>query len=462
MKKLIGALLNIFLIILFFLCTDYLSGQVYLEENFDYPSGENLTSHNWIAHDASGTNPITVNPAGLSYSGYISSGIGNAALLDGPTGEDDNRTFTEQISGSIYVSFLANISSASTSGDYFLHFMPTNAASNRGRVFVKRNTSNMLSFGLSKSQTASAALWTGYIYSLNMTYLLILKYTIVDGIDNDQTYLYIFESPTVPTTEPGSPNIGPDVIGTDAANIGSIALRQGSTSSPIIIIDGIRVGSTWSDTSLPVELTSFSASAGDRRVTLRWSTASEIENAGFAILRSIEKENGYREIDSYLSNNELRGAGNSSQTQNYSYTDASVTNDLTYWYKLVDVDVNGIRTEHGPISATPQAALVDQPEDGSVPQNFYLKNYPNPFNPNTIIVFDLSSIKEDAVDVRLVIYDMLGQPVKTLVNGNLTTTSHTLQWDGRNELNQQLPSGVYFCQLATAQIKLTQKMMLMR
>ncbi len=54
-------------------------GQVLLEENFEYTAGTNLTSYGWMAHSAQGTNPITVQFEGLTYAGYVSSGIGKAA-----------------------------------------------------------------------------------------------------------------------------------------------------------------------------------------------------------------------------------------------------------------------------------------------------------------------------------------------------------------------------------------------
>ncbi|MDE3059089.1 MAG: hypothetical protein KGJ59_14150, partial [Bacteroidota bacterium] len=81
-----------------------------LEENFNYPAGDSLTAHGWTAHSGSTTNPITANNGGLTYAGYANSGINNAALVDN-NGEDDNRTFTSQTSGTIYYSFLVKVDS---------------------------------------------------------------------------------------------------------------------------------------------------------------------------------------------------------------------------------------------------------------------------------------------------------------------------------------------------------------
>ena len=65
-----------------------------LVENFDYPAGDLLTNHGWLAHSGAGTQAVTVNNGGLSFPGFNLSGIGNAALVDN-NGEDVNRTFNK-------------------------------------------------------------------------------------------------------------------------------------------------------------------------------------------------------------------------------------------------------------------------------------------------------------------------------------------------------------------------------
>jgi hypothetical protein len=86
-----------------------------LVEDFDFTG--DLTANGWTAHSGAGTNPIATT-TGLSYTGYASSGIGNAAGLDN-TGEDVNRTFTTQTSGIMYYSALVNVTNASAG--WFLH-----------------------------------------------------------------------------------------------------------------------------------------------------------------------------------------------------------------------------------------------------------------------------------------------------------------------------------------------------
>ncbi|MEJ2055778.1 MAG: FlgD immunoglobulin-like domain containing protein, partial [Calditrichaceae bacterium] len=220
----------------------------------------------------------------------------------------------------------------------------------------------------------------------------------------------------------------------------------------------------FGDFSLPVELQSFTAKAGNGKVELNWTTASEIDNAGFAILRSLQKENEYEEIDSYRTNDALKGAGNSSTTHQYKYIDQMVGNGMTYWYKLVDVDYNGVRLEHGPVCASPNASEVNiDPVSSSIPAKFSLaQNYPNPFNPSTHISFDIPELKNGLMNVKITVYDMLGKNIKTLLESPLAAGPYEIEWDGMNEFNRPVPSGLYICQLQSALFNAQIKMVLMK
>ncbi len=218
------------------------------------------------------------------------------------------------------------------------------------------------------------------------------------------------------------------------------------------------------DQSLPVELTTFAAFAGDGQIILRWQTASEINNAGFIILRSTEELSGYKQVDSYRDNPDLKGAGTTSAENNYNWIDRNVSNNLTYWYKLVDVDINGRRTEHGPVAAAPGAenSEINQMQ-GVLPEKFDLRqNYPNPFNPQTSVRFDLPMIDDGMLYVRLEIFDLVGRKVRTLISGEIPCGSYTVRWNGLNEQGRPLPSGIYFYRLATAHYSKSRKMVLAR
>ncbi|MBI5868658.1 MAG: HYR domain-containing protein, partial [candidate division Zixibacteria bacterium] len=74
-----------------------------------------------------------------------------------------------------------------------------------------------------------------------------------------------------------------------------------------------------------------------------------------------------------------------------------------------------------------------------------LQNYPNPFNPSTVIRFRLPA----AADAKLTIYNVLGQTVRVLFNGNLSAGEHSYEWNGLNENGESVQSGIYFYRLET-------------
>jgi len=80
----------------------------------------------------------------------------------------------------------------------------------------------------------------------------------------------------------------------------------------------------------------------------------------------------------------------------------------------------------------------------NTPYKFYLySNYPNPFNPSTNIKFALNEFS----NVSIKIYNILGKEVKLLLNENLPTGEHTVQWNGKDDKGNYLPGGVYFIQM---------------
>ena len=218
------------------------------------------------------------------------------------------------------------------------------------------------------------------------------------------------------------------------------------------------------DLPLPVELTSFNATAGNGQVTLNWQTESEFQNQGFEVLRSQQKNDGYELVDSYRNNDELTGAGSSSDSRRYSFVDHSVFNGTIYWYKLVDVDMNGTRSEHGPVYAMPHAQNIEiNPVQAELPEKFALnQNFPNPFNPSTTISFEIPDLRIGLIDVELSVYNVNGQKVKSLVQGPVTPGVFQIDWNATNESNQKVPSGIYFYHLRTAKFSATGKMILAR
>ncbi|MCB0291414.1 MAG: T9SS type A sorting domain-containing protein, partial [Calditrichaeota bacterium] len=93
------------------------------------------------------------------------------------------------------------------------------------------------------------------------------------------------------------------------------------------------------------------------------------------------------------------------------------------------------------------------------PQHFeLLPNYPNPFNPETVVSYRLSVVS----DVKLAIYNVLGELVRNLHQRRETPGLHSVRWDGRDDAGRPVCSGVYIYRLETAQQTATRKMILLR
>jgi len=141
----------------------------------------------------------------------------------------------------------------------------------------------------------------------------------------------------------------------------------------------------------------------------------------------------------------------------YKFTDKKVEADKTYFYYLEDIDIAGERSKSGIIKAVIPPALP-------IPSKFaLLPNFPNPFNPETWIPYELAS----AVEVKLTIYNGIGQLIRTLElgkqpAGHYCTKAQAAYWDGRNEQGERVSNGLYFYHLSVGEFRATKKMLLLK
>ena len=130
--------------------------------------------------------------------------------------------------------------------------------------------------------------------------------------------------------------------------------------------------------------------------------------------------------------------------------------NLTVFYKLQDVSLNGQNEWHGPIQITITSNVetsIDMPTDFDLAQN-----YPNPFNPVTTIGYSLPK----ASDMLLNIYDMQGKLVKTLVSGVQPAGFHSVAWDGTNNASELSPSGIFIYRMTAGDFQKTGRMTLLK
>ncbi|MHB8580705.1 MAG: ice-binding family protein [Ignavibacteriaceae bacterium] len=194
---------------------------------------------------------------------------------------------------------------------------------------------------------------------------------------------------------------------------------------------------------LPVELTTFTAALNNNAVELNWNTATEVNNYGFDIERSQMSEASSQNL-TWNKIGFVKGSGNSNSPKNYSFVDNTVYYG-SYAYRLKQIDNDG----------TYKYSSVVEVNAGQMQYSFLLnQNYPNPFNPSTEIQFGVSKNSP----ATLTIFNVLGEKVATLFNGNAVAGQvYNVTLNGSN-----LASGIYYYKLQTNDNTEVKKMLLMK
>jgi len=134
-----------------------------------------------------------------------------------------------------------------------------------------------------------------------------------------------------------------------------------------------------------------------------------------------------------------------------------LTADRTEFINLLDSSLQWLGENTTRLDSA--SGLIQEEQAQGLQSSFRLNaNYPNPFNPTTVISFNLS--REETVD--LTIYNIKGEFVGTLVHQTMTPGHYTIDWTAVNERNIPLPSGIYFYRLSTKKQSVTKKMILLR
>jgi hypothetical protein len=132
-----------------------------------------------------------------------------------------------------------------------------------------------------------------------------------------------------------------------------------------------------------------------------------------------------------------------------------------FWLRCEVTDHYGFKkmSNELPVVVDENVSLdISIPDPGLPDRTSLTGNYPNPFNPTTTIQYSLNN----PAQVTLRIMNSLGQVVRTLVNERQPAGYQTVQWEGKNDLGQSLPSGVYFYRLEVGEYVATKKMVLMK
>jgi M6 family metalloprotease-like protein len=133
----------------------------------------------------------------------------------------------------------------------------------------------------------------------------------------------------------------------------------------------------------------------------------------------------------------------------------------TYHWQVVSFNEHGLGNQSAIWSfTTPGVSDTDKVVD--LPAISLLGNHPNPFNPETMIHFSVDCELLTDIPIIISIYNIRGQLVRTLVNDHFTVGEHSVVWNGRDDNNREVSSGLYFYKLQTNDITQTRKMILLK
>jgi hypothetical protein len=187
--------------------------------------------------------------------------------------------------------------------------------------------------------------------------------------------------------------------------------------------------------TVPVELLSFTVTSKINTVELKWNTAAEVNNYGFEIGRNTF--NNWEKIGF------VEGAGTTSAPNDYSFIEKDLSAGR-YLYRLKQIDRDGKFEYSQQVEVTVAGAL----KEFALEQNF-----PNPFNPVTVINYQLPQAGSASINV----YDVLGRKVVSLVNELKEAGTHSISFDA-----SKLSSGLYYYSLQAGEFVAIKPMVLMK
>jgi hypothetical protein len=259
------------------------------------------------------------------------------------------------------------------------------------------------------------------------------------------------ENATTTTGDDGSASGTFDAEGDKSAGSTSVSIVASTTADNS---DGesldlsVAFSATW-DVPVAAELASVTGEYTlDRTVFLQWAVASQTNNLGWEVYRRIDQIR-FEQIGDLVP-----GEGTLDGYRTYSFLDVEPPEADAAYYYLKQLDLDGKSSRSSLIEVVLSVDAIRLPT-----VNALWQNYPNPFNPETIIGFDL--VEESQVSLR--IYDVTGQIVATLADGNpLRAGHHEVVWNGLNRTGSKVASGVYFYQIHTHSFTSVKRMTLLQ
>lgn len=251
------------------------NGETYLAESFDYAEGNLYGNGKWVKYGKKTTAPVQVANSPLTFAGYQDNAAGKAVRLTKESGEYCQVLFrdkgTDAAKGTVYYSALVNVSEL-PSGSRTAAFMALTGANSldatkfgdaeagsEGAGLFAQASGEGFKLGVSRNvanlgNVKTSVAWADEECTLGTTYLVVVKYEIIDGADNDRISLWV--NPAKGDAEPAASVVADEKSAESLADVRGIELRQGSSSVakiPVAVIDEVRVASTWDEIFTPAK-----------------------------------------------------------------------------------------------------------------------------------------------------------------------------------------------------------------
>jgi hypothetical protein len=262
-------------------------GLLPIYESFNHPVGDSLPMHDWIGINSG--DQILVTGGNLNYPGFASFINGNKISFNG-SGRDFQKTFTKQKDGTVYMSFIFQVTDASVldtlNSSYFAGF-GQNYTVFGSTVWIRKSGLGF-NVGLNARSTTNT-IWDNTVYDLNSPILIVVSYQF-DSINPDIANIWINPSDSSfgSVTEP-IPSITIQNSEVDLSEINRIFIRQSHpTHTPFIDLDYIRVGLTWkyvTDIPLPNPICLVSVDTNTWKNNIIWEKTSGARTYYFAIYK---------------------------------------------------------------------------------------------------------------------------------------------------------------------------------
>lgn len=441
-----------------------LTGQVTLPhlDPISYTAGTALqTQTGWTSLNSG--DDLAVTSGSLSYSGLAAS-TGNKVAFDG-AGIDAAKAFTQQTSGTVFYSFLLNVSSLgslNTTGGY-LTGLNEGATTNFGATVWTRSSGAGYNIGISPRTTAANTVWSSSVQAVGTTVLVVVSYQIVAGAANDVVKMWI--NPTPGGTEPAATLSATNTGGTDLANLNRIFIRQDNTSAtPFVEMDELRIGTTWASVtpagSACAAPTMSTAVSAIQNITSDIDFTGSVTNAGGGT--AITKR-GFQISTNTNMTSPIDLSESSSSTGSYTLN-TLLTGNTKYYYRSYSInDCSSPQTGYS--SATPvSTSIVTKPFSTTanaatnVSSKSFRANWTNPGVGTETFTYKLYVYADDGLGNYSLFATYTSIPSTTTfydVTGLTPNTNYRYNFKANNSAgDSELPSNTITVTTLTAATKL--------